>query len=109
MDTPGYDPVGGDRPGGGRRQRPRLHHRPRLGLWLQADALDQARHQHDIYERMIDDMDINCGDILDGVSLEEKGREIFEEVISRWPRASGRSRRSSATATTSSCPGRSAR
>ncbi len=36
----------GDGAGGGRRQHPRLHHRPRLGLWLQADAVDQARHQH---------------------------------------------------------------
>ena len=32
-------------PGGGRLQRDLLHHRPRLGLRLQADALDQARHQ----------------------------------------------------------------
>jgi altronate hydrolase len=30
---------------------------------------------------MIDDMDINCGDILDGVSIEDKGREIFEMVL----------------------------
>ncbi|MBA4223717.1 MAG: galactonate dehydratase, partial [Methylobacterium sp.] len=34
-----------------------------------------------IYEKMIDDMDINCGDVLDGVSLEEKGREIFETLL----------------------------
>ena len=27
----------------------------------------------DIYDRMIDDMDINCGDILDGVSIEDEG------------------------------------
>lgn len=33
----------------------------------------------DMYERMAEDMDVNCGDIItDGVSLEEKGREIFE-------------------------------
>ena len=37
----------------------------------------------DIYRRMIDDMDINCGDILDGVSIEEKGREIFDKVLAR--------------------------
>jgi len=30
---------------------------------------------------MIDDMDINCGDILDGVSIEEKGKEIFAKVL----------------------------
>ena len=26
-------------------------------------------------------MDINCGDVLDGVSLEDKGREIFDKVL----------------------------
>jgi altronate hydrolase len=26
-------------------------------------------------------MDINCGDVLDGVSIEEKGREIFERIL----------------------------
>ena len=31
---------------------------------------------------MIEDMDINCGDVLDGVSIEDKGREIFERVLS---------------------------
>jgi altronate hydrolase len=30
---------------------------------------------------MADDMDIDCGDILDGVSLEEKGREIFDLML----------------------------
>ncbi|OCW58341.1 UxaA family hydrolase [Hoeflea olei] len=33
----------------------------------------------EMYARMSDDMDINCGDIVtEGVSLEAKGREIFE-------------------------------
>ena len=35
----------------------------------------------DIYQRMIDDMDINCGDVLDGVSIEAKGREIFDHIL----------------------------
>jgi altronate hydrolase len=34
-----------------------------------------------MYRRMIDDMDINCGDILDGVSIEQKGQEIFETIL----------------------------
>lgn len=34
-----------------------------------------------LYERMIDDMDINAGRILEGATIEEVGREIFEEVI----------------------------
>ena len=30
---------------------------------------------------MTEDMDINCGDVLDGVSIEEKGREIFDKIL----------------------------
>ena len=30
---------------------------------------------------MTDDMDINCGDVLDGVSIQDKGREIFERIL----------------------------
>jgi altronate hydrolase len=30
---------------------------------------------------MIDDMDINAGGVLDGVSIEAKGREIFDKVL----------------------------
>ena len=26
-------------------------------------------------------MDINCGDVLDGVSIEAKGQEIFDRVL----------------------------
>ena len=36
----------GHGPGRRRRQYARLHHRARLGLWLQARALDQARDQY---------------------------------------------------------------
>jgi altronate hydrolase len=31
--------------------------------------------------KMIDDMDLNGGDVLDGVSLQKKGEEIFEKVL----------------------------
>jgi altronate hydrolase len=34
-----------------------------------------------MYDRMIDDMDINAGRILEGASVQEVGREIFEEII----------------------------
>jgi altronate hydrolase len=35
-----------------------------------------------MYERMRDDMDINCGVIMDGeASVDEKGEEIFREII----------------------------
>jgi altronate dehydratase len=36
----------------------------------------------DMYDRMGEDMDVNCGDIIsEGVSLEEKGQEIFDLFI----------------------------
>jgi len=36
-----------------------------------------------MYDMMSEDMDINCGDIVDGeVSIEQKGGEILEEIIS---------------------------
>ncbi|HEX7446210.1 MAG TPA: altronate dehydratase family protein [Pirellulales bacterium] len=34
-----------------------------------------------MYERMIDDMDINAGVILDGTSVDEVGRRIFEAIL----------------------------
>ncbi|GFE65474.1 UxaA family hydrolase [Litoreibacter roseus] len=35
-----------------------------------------------MYERMTDDMDVNAGDMLSaGVSLEEKGREIYDMIL----------------------------
>ncbi len=35
----------------------------------------------DLWKRMQPDMDVNCGDILSGVTLEEKGQEIFELML----------------------------
>ncbi|MGF1768266.1 altronate dehydratase family protein [Enterovibrio makurazakiensis] len=35
-----------------------------------------------LYEKMEEDMDINCGDIIDeGVSLQDKGKEVFDLII----------------------------
>ncbi|WP_409526031.1 UxaA family hydrolase [Nitrincola sp. MINF-07-Sa-05] len=36
----------------------------------------------EMYRRLSEDMDLNCGDIVtDGVSIEDKGRELFELII----------------------------
>jgi altronate hydrolase len=81
MDTPGYDPVAatGQVAGGcnvlcfttGRGSAYGCKPTPSIKLATNSE----------IYHRMIDDMDINTGDILDGVTIEEKGREIFEHVL----------------------------
>ena len=36
----------------------------------------------EMYARMSEDMDINCGDVIsENVSLEAKGAEIFERIV----------------------------
>nr|WP_322630196.1 altronate dehydratase family protein [Paracoccus rhizosphaerae] len=35
----------------------------------------------DLWQRMEPDMDVNCGDILSGVTLEEKGHQIFDLML----------------------------
>ncbi|CAN5243264.1 altronate dehydratase family protein [soil metagenome] len=81
MDSPGYDPVGvtGQVASGcnviafttGRGSAFGFKPAPSIKLATNSDT----------YERQTEDMDINCGDILDGVSIEAKGREILDEVI----------------------------
>jgi altronate hydrolase len=81
MDTPGYDPVSatGQVAGGanlicfttGRGSAYGCKPVPSIKLATNSD----------IYTRMIDDMDINCGDILDGVSIKDKGQEIFAAML----------------------------
>jgi altronate hydrolase len=81
MDTPGYDPVSatGQVAGGanlmcfttGRGSA--YGNKPCPSIKLATNT--------PIYERMIDDMDINCGDIIEGVSLEVKGQEIFDMIL----------------------------
>jgi altronate hydrolase len=81
MDTPGYDPVAatGQVAGGanvlcfttGRGSAYGCKPTPSIKLATNSD----------LFHRMEDDMDINCGDILDGVSIEDKGREIFQVIL----------------------------
>jgi altronate hydrolase len=82
MDTPGYDPVAatGQVAGGANLIAFTTGRGSAFGC-KPVPSLKLATNS-DIYRRMLDDMDINCGDILDGVSLEAKGKEIFEILLS---------------------------
>ncbi len=81
MDTPGYDPVSatGQVAGGanvlcfttGRGSAYGCKPTPSIKL---ATNSDMAR-------RMADDMDVDCGDVLDGTSIADKGREIFARIL----------------------------
>ena len=108
MDTPGYDPVSatGQVAGGcnivvfttGRGSASASSRRPRIKIAT----------NHRVYARMEGDMDINCGDILDGASIVEQGRGDLREDPARRV---GRATKSEllGLATTSSSPGRSGR
>ena len=81
MDTPGYDPVAatGQVAGGanllafttGRGSAYGCKPTPSFKLATNTD----------IYRRMIDDMDIDCGEVLDGASIADKGHEIFDALL----------------------------
>jgi altronate hydrolase len=81
MDTPGYDPasVTGLVAGGGNIVVFTTGRGSCFGC-KPAPSIKVATNTP-MYNRMIDDMDINAGTILDGTSVEEVGREIFEKII----------------------------
>ncbi len=81
MDTPGYDPVSatGQVAGGANMlcfttgRGSAYGNKPVPSIKLATNS--------DVYARMSDDMDMNCGDILDGVTIEAKGAEIFARIL----------------------------
>jgi altronate hydrolase len=81
MDTPGYDPVGATgQVAGGCNVICFTTGRGSAFGCKPAPSLKLATNSH-VYRSMIDDMDIDCGDILDGVPLAQKGEEIFNRVL----------------------------
>jgi altronate hydrolase len=81
MDSPGYDPVGvtGQVASGCNVVAFTTGRGSAFGF-KPAPSIKLATN-NDTYLRQTEDMDINCGDILDGVSIDEKGREILAKVI----------------------------
>jgi altronate hydrolase len=82
MDAPGYDPMGatGQIASGANLVAFTTGRGSCFGS-KPAPSIKLATNSR-MYARMQDDMDINCGDIMDsGVSVEEKGREIFARML----------------------------
>jgi altronate hydrolase len=81
MDTPGYDPVSATgQVAGGCNVICFTTGRGSAFGFKPAPSIKLATNS-DLYAKQEPDMDINCGRILDGISLEQMGEEIFEEVI----------------------------
>jgi altronate hydrolase len=81
MDTPGYDPVAATGQVAGGANLIAFTTGRGSAFGAKPAPSSKLATNSDIYRRMIDDMDVNCGDVLDGVSVEDKGREIFETIL----------------------------
>ena len=82
MDTPGYDPVSATgQVAGGANMICFTTGRGSVYGCKPSPSLKLATNTT-MYERMEDDMDINCGQILDGsVSVQEAGEKIFRLIL----------------------------
>src|ERR1700686_1534252 len=94
MDTPGYDPVSATgQVAGGANMICFTTGRGSVYGCKPAPSLKLATSSR-LYRQMADDMDINCGEILDGgASIGEVGQRIFDLMLET---ASGRQSRSEA-------------
>ena len=79
MDTPGYDPTSvTGQIAGGANLIAFTTGRGSVSGYKPTPCIKLATNS-EMYQRMREDMDVNCGDIItEDVSLEAKGREIFE-------------------------------
>jgi len=82
MDTPGYDPVSATgQVAGGANMICFTTGRGSAYGCAPAPSLKLSTNTR-LWQRQEEDMDINCGDIVDGsVSIAEKGQQIFELVL----------------------------
>ena len=82
MDTPGYDPVSATgQVAGGANMICFTTGRGSVYGCKPAPSLKLATNTP-MYQRMADDMDINCGDIVDGsLSVQEAGERIFKLIL----------------------------
>jgi altronate hydrolase len=81
MDTPGYDPVSMTGiVAGGANVCVFTTGRGSVFGCKPAPSIKVATNSP-LYEHMIGDMDVNAGRVLEGVAVEEVGREIFEKIL----------------------------
>ena len=106
MDTPGYDPVSATgQVAGGANMICFTTGRGSVYGCKPSPSLKLATNTP-LYERMTDDMDINCGAILDGsLSVQEAGRADLRADARDGVGTAQQERGATASARTSSCPG----
>lgn len=82
MDSPGYDPVSiTGQIASGSNLVAFTTGRGSVSGFKPSPSIKLATNT-EMFERMSEDMDVNCGDIISaGVSIEQKGEEIFELLV----------------------------
>jgi altronate hydrolase len=82
MDTPGYDPVSiTGQVAGGANMVVFTTGRGSVYGCKPSPSIKLATNTS-MYDRMSEDMDVNCGEIVDGTAtVQQKGREVFEMVL----------------------------
>ncbi|OIQ26810.1 MAG: galactonate dehydratase [Alphaproteobacteria bacterium MedPE-SWcel] len=81
MDSPGYDPCSvTGQTASGANLIAFTTGRGSVSGYQPVPSIKLASNP-DLWSRMEPDMDVNCGDILDGVTLAEKGQEIFDLML----------------------------
>jgi galactarate dehydratase len=81
VDTPGYDPIcSTGQIASGANIMCFTTGRGSVSGFKPVPTLKLATNTQ-LYEHMLDDMDINCGGIVEGERIEKVGRSIFEQIV----------------------------
>ena len=81
MDTPGYDPVSATGQAAGGAQIICFTTGRGSAFGCAGVPTIKLATNNALYERMRDDMDVNCGDLITGVSMPEISQRIFDAII----------------------------
>jgi len=81
MDTPGYDPVSATGQAAGGAQIICFTTGRGSAFGCAGVPTIKLATNNALYERMRDDMDVNCGDLITGVPMPEISQRIFDAII----------------------------
>ena len=81
MDTPGYDPVSATGQAAGGAQIICFTTGRGSAFGCAGVPTIKLATNNALYERMQDDMDVNCGDLIDGTPMAEISQRIFDAII----------------------------
>ena len=81
MDTPGYDPVAATGQAAGGAQILCFTTGRGSAFGCAGVPTIKLATNNALFERMRDDMDVNCGDLISGTPMEEISQRIFEAII----------------------------